>query len=432
MIISGYDLKELVDLLKNKNAVAAQVARGLYTGEQQELTTKYLDDPYKGIKDWRKKKIVPICRNITEQIIDKSGLLFKDGLPAFALTKKNKVHEASKYITEYVDYYDFQSRIQALDTTVRLLKSAILLIGWDTEEGRFTFDILHHGNSFVIHDGKLRPQTLIHRTGNKSFQVITKEFFYDLREDEVGNVKLVSEQENTFGFIPIALFHDKNAPIYGFTHNVDTMLSDFNFALNKQLSLLDYSLAWKQQSTLFSNVRLPEQLTLGPGSVVEVEQADASMNVFIEYRTPDIDVNTINDILTNWANMVAGAYSVRLEADTSNITSGFQLVVKENSNLELRKERQRPFEAGFSKMWDVMSRIIKIVHNIDLSQYAFLVNFPTPSLPINEKEVEEIWSIRIDNKRATVKDYLMEVKGMTSDEADKKIIELNGGGNNGA
>ena len=51
MIISGYDLKELVDLLKNKNAVAAQVARGLYTGEQQDLTTKYLDDPYKGIKD---------------------------------------------------------------------------------------------------------------------------------------------------------------------------------------------------------------------------------------------------------------------------------------------------------------------------------------------------------------------------------------------
>lgn len=156
------------------------------------------------------------------------------------------------------------------------------------------------------------------------------------------------------------------------------------------------------------------------------------MNVFIEYRTPDIDVNTINDILTNWANMVAGAYSVRLEADTSNITSGFQLVVKENSNLELRKERQRPFEAGFSKMWDVMSRIIKIVHNIDLSQYEFLVNFPTPSLPINEKEVEEIWSIRIDNKRATVKDYLMEVKGLSSDEADQKIIELNGGVNNGA
>ena len=79
-----------------------------------------------------------------------------------------------------------------------------------------------------------------------------------------------------------------------------------------------------------------------------------------------------------------------------------------------------------------MSRIIKIVHNIDLSQYEFLVNFPTPSLPINEKEVEEIWSIRIDNKRATVKDYLMEVKGLSSDEADQKIIELNGGVNNGA
>lgn len=432
MIISGYDLKDLVGLLKNKNAVAAQVARGLYTGEQKELTIKYLDDPHTGVKSWREQKIVPICRNVVEQIIDKSGLLFKDGIPAFSLTKKNKVHEASKYITEFVDFYDFQSKIQALDTTVRLLKSAILLIGWDVEESIFTFDILHHGNSFVIYDGKLRPQTLIHRTGNKSFQVITKDYFIDLVETDVGEIKFVGQQDNTFGMIPIAVFHDKNAPIYGALHNVDTMLSDFNLALNKQLSLLDYSLAWKQQSTLFSNVRLPDNLVMGPGAVVEVEQVDASMNVFIEYRTPEIDINSINDILVNWCNLVASAYSVRLESDSSNITSGFQLVVKENGNLELRKERQRPFEAGFNKMWQVMQGIIKIVKNIDLSQYNFVVNFPTPSLPINEKEVEEIWSIRIDNKRATVKDYLMEVKGLSSDEADQKIIDLNGGMTNGA
>ncbi len=427
MIISGYELNDLVDLLNNKNAVAAQVARGLYTGEQQELTKKYLDDPYTGVKNWKEKKIVPICRNITEQIIDKSGLLFKDGLPSFSLQQDGVIQEATRFITDWVDFYDFQSKIQALDTTVRLLKSAMLLIGYDMDDGQFTFDILHHGNSVVIHDNRLRPQTLIHRTGNKTYQVITKEFYFDLKEDEVGNVKLVGQQDNTFGIIPVAVFHDKNAPIYGFLHNVDTLLSDFNLALNKQLSLLDYSLCWKQQSTLFSNVRLPEQLTLGPGSVVEVEQADASMNVFIEYRTPDIDVNAVNDILVNWSNMVAGAYSVRLEADTSNVTSGFQLVVKENANLELRKERQRPFEAGFNQMWRVMATIIKIVHNIDLSGYDFVIGFPAPALPINEKEVEEIWSIRIDNKRATVKDYLMTVRGMTSEEADAKIIELNGG-----
>lgn len=423
-MILGYTPADLVELLSNKQAISAQQARALYSGEQEEITTRYLDDPYTGIKDWRAKKIVATCRNITEQIIDKSGLLFGDGIPNFALTANGELDERTAVIYDFVDYYDLQSKLQALDTTTRLLKSTILLIGWDAESVQFTFDVLHHGNSFVVHDSKLRPQLLIHRTGNKTFQVITKDFYYDLVENEAKQVQVVKTQENTFGMIPIAVFHDKNAPIYGFLHHVDTMLSKFNLMLNKQLSLMDYSLSWAHQSTLFSNVKLPDGMIMGPGSIVEVEQFDAAMNIFIEYRTPQTDIRTINDILNSWSNMIASAYSVRIEQDNSNVTSGFQLIVKENANLELRKERQRGFEAGFAQMWRVMAHIIKVVAGIDLTGLDFVVNFPKPSLPINEKEVEEIWSIKIDAGRATVKDYLMAVQGMSSEEADKKLIEL--------
>ena len=122
--------------------------------------------------------------------------------------------------------------------------------------------------------------------------------------------------------------------------------------------------------------------------------------------------------------MVASAYSVRIDADSSNITSGFQLIVKETGNLELRKERQRPFEHGFKKTFSIISQMLLIAFGVDFSQFEFVIDIPAPSLPVNEKEVEEIWTIRIKEGRATKKDYLIEVRKMTPEEADKKLAEI--------
>lgn len=423
-MILGYKPDELIKLLNNKNAVAAQRARALYSGDQEEETIKYLNDPATGIENWRQKKITPICRNITQHIIDKSGLLFKDGAPSVALAKDGKVDTvATARLWDFVEYYDFADKIQALDKTVRLLQSAMLLIGINDDK-QITFDILHHGNSFVVHDEQLKPELLIHKTGNRRYQVITKDFYLTLTDVEGGSVTVSDQVDNPFGVIPIAIFHDRSSPIYGYAHNVDTMLSNFNLTLNKQLSQLNYSLDWANQSTLFTNCALPDDLQLGPGSVVQFDVNNSDVAPYVEYKCPQVDINGINSILTNWVTMVASAYSVRIDSDTSNVTSGFQLIVKETGNLELRKERQRPFEHGFKKTFEIISKMLSVAFGIDFSQFNFVIDIPAPTLPVNEKEIEEIWTVRIKEGRATKKDYLIEVRKMTPEEAEQKLIEI--------
>lgn len=423
----GYEINELVDMLNNDDAVKAQRLRKLYAGEQESETIKYLDS-YAGIRDWRNAGYSPKYRNLVEQIISKSGLIFNDGLPTFTLSKDGVIDdENTSLLLRYINYYDFQSKIKSLDVMTRLLKSSILLIGWDVEDDKFSYEICHHGNSYVIVDAKRNPTLFIHRTGDNTFQVITIDGYYSYRE-HTGGYELINQQPNTFGIIPIVPFHDRFEPIYGYLHKVSDELSAFNLSINKKLTELDYSVSWSQSSTLFTNIRMDslEGKKIGPGSVVAFEMDTVDQQIYAEYKNPSIDVDGVFNYINQSVYQMAAQYQVRVEADSSNITSGFQLVVKESGNLDLKRERQRPFEKSFVEMFEVMNKIILVVKGFDFSDLVLNTTFPTPALPINELEQEQIWTIKINEGRATIRDYLIEYKRMTPEEADKKLIELKG------
>ncbi len=426
MLHLGYEVKQLVDMLNNDDAVKAQRLRKLYAGEQESETIKYLDS-YAGIRDWRESGYSPKYRNIVEQIISKSGLLFNDGIPTFKLSNKGAVDEEStNLLLSFINYYDFQAKIQSVDVMTRLLKSAVLLIGWDVEDDKFSYDVCHQGNSITIVDSRLNPILFLHRTGDKTVQIITIDGFYSYRENANG-FELVSQQDNIFGIIPIVPFHDRHVPIYGFLHKVSDELSAFNLSINKKLTELDFSVSWSQASTLFTNIRLGdlEGKKIGPGAVVNFEMDTTDQTIFAEYKNPNIDVDSVFKYVNESIFQMAAQYQVRIEADTSNVSSGFQLIVKESGNLDLKRERQRPFEMSFVEMFEVMNKILLIVKGFDFQDLELSTTFPTPALPINELEQENIWSMRIREGRATIRDYLIEFKKLTPDEADEKLIELN-------
>ena len=165
---------------------------------------------------------------------------------------------------------------------------------------------------------------------------------------------------------------------------------------------------------------------IGPGSVVAFEMDTVDQQIYAEYKNPKIDVDSVFNYINQSVYQMAAQYQVRVEADSSNITSGFQLVVKESGNLDLKRERQRPFEKSFVEMFEVMNKIILVVKGFDFADLVLNTTFPTPALPINELEQEQIWTIKINEGRATIRDYLIEYKRMTPEEADKKMIELKG------
>lgn len=426
MLINGYQASDLIDKLKNEEASKAIRARNLYTGRQQTECEKFLDHPSYGIRDWREKRYTPMTRNITQEIIDKSGLIFKDGLPALAITRNGDVDvSATAKFFDYIDLYQFTEKLQALDKLVRLLSSASMLIGFDTEMGKITIDLIHAGNSYIYYDARLQPETLVRLVDDDLYEIITKDFVYKVsKENHTNVVVLVDQQVNTLGIIPVAVFHDKSSPIYGAVHPVDPMLSNFNLILNKLLTLLNVGMEFEINSALYTNVELPEHIRITPGTIIKFDQQNPDDKIFLEYVKPNTDLKTLNDIIVSWSRMIAGAYCVKIEDEqASSITSGFQLIVREAANLDLRRERQRPFEAGFTRMWDVIQRIAALI-GWDTTDLELTIDFPAPSLPIDEEVQEKVWTERIKEGRATRRDYLINVAKLTPDEADAKILEI--------
>jgi hypothetical protein len=94
-------------------------------------------------------------------------------------------------------------------------------------------------------------------------------------------------------------------------------------------------------------------------------------------------------------------------------------------NLELRKKRQRMFEQGFKRMYQMMALVMNTVHPGTFSENSeMFVTFTDPVLPVNQKDTEEVWDMRITSKRATRIDYFMQMYGMTRMQAEEKVLEI--------
>ena len=424
--INGYELSTIIGWLNTDQTSAARLARNLYTGNQLVETKKYLDGAW-GIEDWRARAYKPFCHNITQDIIDKSGLLFADGVPAISVAKPSGKVDARKSndIFKFISYESLVEKFSHLDRHTRLLKSAGLVFGFDAEDNTIVMDVIHAGNSHIQYNFKAKPEILVRTISDARIEVTTVEKIYVI-DTASHTPAVVSIEDNVFGIIPIAIFHDEFAPMVGGPYNrVDTGLVDFNLTLNKQFTELNYSLEWIQKPTLFisGSEGVPEGSIAGPNTIVLLEASSPGQNPSVEYKCPTVHVESVKAILDANIKQAASLYCVRIEDDNAVVTSGFSLVVKENKNMELRKRRQREFENGFKRAQTVIKTILAYV-GFDLGDANLSITFPAPSLPINEMEQEQIWSIRIKEGRASIKDYLMAVQKLTSEEADKKIVEL--------
>jgi hypothetical protein len=131
-------------------------------------------------------------------------------------------------------------------------------------------------------------------------------------------------------------------------------------------------------------------------------------------------------MFSQWVKDFAADWSVRLQSSgDASATSGFQLIVEELPNLELRKQRQKMFQTGFNRLYHVIAFITSTMPGINLPLDGELyVTFQSPALPIDDKAAEEVWSRKIQEGRASRIDYFMETKGMSKDEAIAKVAEI--------
>ena len=95
------------------------------------------------------------------------------------------------------------------------------------------------------------------------------------------------------------------------------------------------------------------------------------------------------------------------------------------SIVDCTSDRRQVFEAGFKRWFRILRIVTSIAGVASFNEEGQLfVEFTDPIRPVDTKQQEEVWSVRIAEKRATEIDYLMEVKGLTQEEAFQKYIEI--------
>lgn len=441
---------KLAEILENDEAKTTEKMIDMYLGDQEECMIEALNDPHKGRKDWKSRGIVPRTRNIMKMIIEKSGLLFADKAPELMVFDSKSAVEQNEGATyqlktqlEGVNWIEFFTNF---DGIVRLLKSALVLVQYDAEDKNLVLDILTQKNCYIVSKNN-RIDTLIYKVSEdedvEQFRVFTKELIQDIQVNEkTGEESIIQVIPNPFGIIPVAAFHDTNTPIFDFWNVIPNDLLQINELYNFHLTDSEYAASWAKLQTLFTNCKiitsddmqleaitpygspLPRMaptvgaLIGGPSKVIQIDTMGVD-SPFIEYKGPKVDLAPIDDMVNKWVSDFAQDWSVRVKTGgSSNADSGFKLIVEEMDNLELRKKRAKMFEAGFNRLFQVIKKVSNVYNAATYPEDSVLfVKFAEPSLPVDQKVNEEVWSRRIAEGRASRKMYFQEVHGMSEEEA---------------
>lgn len=450
VIAAGLTMKQWAEMLCSEKAKRAKKALDYLDGDQYDQMAKTLSDPHKGHKDWQARGFVPRFFDFTKDVVTKSARLFKDAPPMLHVYKSDTTTEITAesealytlmHNTEWIEVF------ANLDETVRLLKTALLLVQWDTDENRLFFNILHRANTAVVLKPNSRKvEALVHTHGENGFRVMTEEQYISF-VCENDQYRITDVEPNPYGVVPVVEFYDTQIPRSGFWVDGGHDLVEMNELVNKHIIDSEYCMRYMKSPALYSNCltegsssyevsevggKLSSQaptggyvLLGGPDSVIQI-QTPPGGQVYHEFLAPDVDLSPMDSVVEGWMKQCAANWAVNVHLrGEGRAESGYQLIVEEVDNLTLRQQRQKMFEAGFKRFFQVLKKVVPGKFTEDAYLFA---EFPAPILPVNPKENEEAWSMKIDAGRATNIDYFMKVEGLSRAEAeakDKEIREYN-------
>ncbi len=427
--------------------------------------------------NWRKRGFTPRTRNIVKPIVEKSATLFQAPAQYLILPEGNPEGEpvVDAKLGQIMVAADWTEFSRQLEDYTRLLQSSCTYQLKIVPEGVTTVDqiyrfaddrgdawipmLLHVGNAVVLMN---QQRTVVlelayvtfgtpgDRTGWRYVHVdassITEFLVKDDKEVQIGQVT------NLDGFVPASMNYDTKKPKTGVWCKVPEDLASAQDLYNTHLTDLEFALATdKGQPLILTNASImtgesepayatagapetihslsnqgqigyrmgaPSQTTMGGiGSVIELKASkNAPHPPTADFKGPSVDLAAHDAVVRMLLEDVANDWCVRLKmAGSGSANSGFQLIVEEIDNLQLREQRAMAFTASLRRMYAIMQLLYPELTAGDLQ-----VVFSDPSLPVNNVEELQLWSDKFANGLASPIDYFMQVEGLDAAEAEKR------------
>ncbi len=428
------------DHLDNLDALAVQSANkalDYYDGDQLGWLESLLDGNNSdtsnelvcpsnragGIKNWRDRGVYPWYTNLTKKIVDRSALSYNKAPERGVVVNKEPNDDGTADYLEILRNGEFEAVMDSADSVSRLLKNAIILaqpVEVVNGEDKIMFDVLHRGNADVDYDfqnGTIK--SLMYKSAGSSAKSNVLYHFWD--SVEVIDIEIIDSQpiiagreSHGYKIIPAAVLWDTYKPRAGFwPKDAWTELIRLNEGTNLFHTEVKFNERFQAFGALFTNGIIPEGTVIGPDANVELGTTATGEALFVEYRTPDINLEKFTNWLKDFEADIADNWGVNLRvAGGGSADSGFKLIVEEIWNLETRNDRLKAATQFERDMYQVVLAIsedqgLGLPSNSDL-----LVKFPKPSLPVN---VKEDWDIR---KEKIATDFISKEDGWKEEDPD--------------
>jgi hypothetical protein len=332
-------------------------------------------------------------------------------------------------------------------------------------------DFLHVGNSVVKMDKLNRNiaelaflTTDYSNCAPWSYRYINSDVIEDYTVDG-DKETLDASVENTEGIVPASPFYDTRTPARGIWNNIPEDLLNIQDKVNLFNVDMTRSIAYQQQKTFFtdsdivdSGARNAGKPTMGHpgidgassssgtqgqgfkqasqswtklteskksigglGSMVRLrkDSTDGS-SPMVKFDGPTTDVMALYNVVALQVRDVAADWCVTVKAsDSQKANSGFQVIVEENDNMQLREKRAQSFQAGFKRFYGITQVLYP-----ELQEGMLTVEFAAPALPVDPVAEQTVWAYMIANNFATPVDFFMKAQSMTKEDAMTKLHEV--------
>ncbi len=390
-----------IDNMTADAVVSANKALDYLDGDQVKWLEELLDCAQGGIKKWRERGVYPWCTNLTKKIVTRSAMSYNEAPVRVVENAAGGDEAATEIYLDLLDGGEFDNVMDAADSVARLLKNVIVLaqaVDVVGEGEKILFSVLHRGNCDVDYDhqnGVIR--SLIYQSagtstnGGKLYHYWDAETVKDIEDGDNG-LRVLATENHGYKMIPAAILWDNSKPRAGFWPKAAwEELVRLNEGVNLFHTEVKFNERFQAFGALFTNGTIPEGSVIGPDGIVELS-GQAGEAIFLEYRTPTINLATFADWLEDFIAGVADNWGVNLSTGgTGSAESGFKLVVEEVWNLETRQGRIKSAVSFEKQMYKVI-KAISDARGYKLPADSWIeVDFPEPSLPVNR--IED-WTIK--------------------------------------
>jgi hypothetical protein len=342
------------------------------------------------IRDWKKRKFVPVYENPTRILVERSAKSYKT--PPKRVVNING--EASEAQTQaYSDLLkrtniDFIS--QDVDARARITAASLLMPQYDEESKTINLSVLSRDNCDVklnritgAIDGIIYTAGYVGLNGGQIYHIWTPEEIRDYEGE-----KLMGVTDNPYGMVPAAILHDIRPPATSelWRYKKWEQLTQLSDGINLFNTEALFNARYGMVGSPVTNMEIPEGTVTGIDSPLSLNSNGAD-TPFFEFTSPTMNVTEVMNWFKPFRESIADEWGVNLNiAGSGTADSGFKLVVEEFENIELRQTRiqaAKEFEYSLYNVFATMSE----VHDFGLDKAAeCMADFDEPSLPVNNAE----------------------------------------------